>query len=138
ARRNLDMLVICLHELALDGSDEQPPFNLPYLLSVCGATYIVRWTIFHWHELKHTIAEAFYKRGFRFVEVLMPTMFSKDGSEVVEAMKAFVGRTVIKHFASPETEGDLLGEQIVVGKFVETEKLTFLDLYEREILSQFG
>jgi len=138
ARRNLDMLVICLHELALDGSDEQPPFNLPYLLSVCGAPYIARWTVFHWDNLRYTIAEALYKRGLRFIEVLMPTLFSEDASEIVEAMNAFIGRTVLKHFASPETEGDLTGEQIVVGKFVDTEKLTFLELFEREILSQFG
>ena len=137
ARRNLDMLVICLHELALDGRDEQPPFNLPYLLSVCGAPYIARWTVFHWDNLRYTIAEALYKRGFRFIEVVMPTLFTEEPSEFMEALNSFVGRTVLKHFASPETEGDLMGEQIVVGKFVDTEKLTFLDLMEREIFSQF-
>lgn len=138
ARRNIDMLVICLHELALDGRDEQPPFNLPYLLSVCGAPYIARWTVFHWDNLRYTIAEALYKRGFRFIEVLMPTLFSEDASEIIEAFNSFVSRTVLKHFASPELEGDLMGEQIVVGKFVDTEKFTFLDLYEQEILNQFG
>jgi 2-oxoglutarate ferredoxin oxidoreductase subunit beta len=138
ARRNIDMLVVCLHELALDGRDEQPPFNLPYLLSVCGAPYIARWTIFHWENLRYTIAEALYKRGFRFIEVLIPTLFSEDEAEILEALNSFVGQTILKHFALPEIEGDLMGDQIVVGKFVDTEKLTFLDLYEQEILGQFG
>lgn len=138
ARRNLDMLVICLHEISLDGRDEQPPFNLPYLLSVCGAPYIARWTVSHWDNLRYTIAEAFYKRGFRFIEVLIPTLFSEDVAEMVEAMNSFIARTVLKHFASPETEGDLTGEQIVVGKFVDTEKPTFVELMEQEIFSQFG
>jgi hypothetical protein len=31
-----------------------------------------------------------------------------------------------------------MGEQIVVGKFVDTEKLTFLDMMEREVFSQFA
>ncbi|MGQ9462064.1 MAG: thiamine pyrophosphate-dependent enzyme [Candidatus Fervidibacter sp.] len=138
ARRNLDILVVCLHELSLDGHDEQPPFNLPYLLSVCGAPYIARWTILHWDNLHHTIAEALHKRGFRFVEVLMPTVFSEEPSEIVGALKEFVGRTELKHFASPEAEGDLLGGRIFIGKFVDADRLTFLDLFEREILSQFG
>lgn len=137
ARRNIDLLVICLHELALDGRDEQPPFNLPHLLSVCGAPYVVRWLVSQWDNLRYTVAEALYKRGLRFIEVLMPTLFVEDSSQLVELLEAFVSRAVLKHFASPETEGDLSGEQIVVGKFVDAEKPTFLDLVEREVLSQF-
>ncbi len=137
ARRNLDMIVVCLHEIALDGRDEQPPFNLPYLLSVCGAPYIVRWSVLHWNELRYSLTEAFYKRGFRFIEVLLPTLLTEEPSELLEALQAFEARTVIKHFAEPQMEGALTNEQIVLGKFVDTERLTFLDLVEREILSRF-
>ncbi len=138
ARRNLDMMVVCLHELALDDRDEQPPFNLPHLLSVCGATYLARWGVWNWDELRHTFSEALYKRGFRFIEVLLPTLFAEEPLALGEAWRRFVAKSVIKHFASSEAEGDLTGEQIVLGKFVDEERLTFLEMVEREILSQFG
>lgn len=138
ARRNLDMMVICIHDLAIDEQDEYP-FNLPYLISVCGAVYLARWTTLEWDALRNSIVEAFYKRGFRLIEVIAPSLSEqKTPDEILAALQAFKERIVLKHFASPEKEGDLLNEQIVIGKFVDTERPTFLDMVAKQILSQFG
>lgn len=140
ARRNLEMVVICLHNFEIGRRDEFP-FNLPYLISVCGATYFSRWTILDWDDLRHAILEALDKRGFRFIEVIAPSL--SDGQknkpeEILSELQAFKECIVLKHFASPEEEGDLWNEQIVIGKFVDRECPTFLEMFRKQVLSQFG
>ncbi len=135
ARRNLDMMVIGIHSMEIDGQDEYP-FNLPYLMSVCGVAYFARWTILNWDDLCHTIAEGLDRHGFRFIEFLCP-LGAKEGL-TLQMLRDFERRIVLKHFASPEEEGDLWNEKIVVGKFVDQDRPTFLDMFSQQILSQFG
>ncbi len=84
ARRNIDMTVICVNNFnyGMTGGQMGPttpmgawsatspygncerPFNLPYLVSASGATYVARWTVLHLRELDRSIAEALIKPGF--------------------------------------------------------------------------
>ena len=44
------------------GNFEQP-FNLPYLVESCGATYVARWTALHVRQLTVAINEALLHSG---------------------------------------------------------------------------
>ena len=162
ARRNLDMTVICVNNLTYGmtggqltpttpqeaiastmpyGNFEQP-FNLPYLAESCGAVYVARWTTYHVTHLKKAMKEALQKKGFSFVEVLSPcpTLYGRrnrigDGLDEVKTYKA---RSVIKHGA--ETKDVSLGMTgpIVVGKFVDRERVTYEDAMEQFYSRKLG
>jgi 2-oxoglutarate ferredoxin oxidoreductase subunit beta len=92
ARRNMDLLVVCINNFnyGMTGGQSGPttphdarttttpqgnfevPFNLPQLAAAAGATYVARWTTLDVRRLRDCFAEAAGKRGFRFVEVLAP------------------------------------------------------------------
>src|SRR5215471_19593654 len=75
ARRNIDLKVICVNNLihAMTSTSPygtcEPAFNLPHLVEAAGAVYVARWTTFHVRQLARSIAEAFQKKGFSFIEV---------------------------------------------------------------------
>lgn len=161
ARRNVDLTVICINNFnyGMTGGQSGPtthltgrttttpygnaeyPFNLPLLAAACGATYVARWTILDLGRLRNSIAEALQKRGFSFVEVIAPcpTNYGRRNrlGEALDELKYYKERTVLKHFA-PLEECDLaLRGEIVVGKFVDRERPTFLDMLNEYVMSQF-
>ena len=89
ARRNMDLMVICVNNFTygMTGGQAGPttpvtakattapygafeyPFNIPYLAIAAGATYVARWTSLHMRRLKNSMAEALPKRGFRVIEI---------------------------------------------------------------------
>jgi 2-oxoglutarate ferredoxin oxidoreductase subunit beta len=152
ARRNIDLTVICINNFnyGMTGGQAGPtsqagartattpkgnveaPFNLPALLRAAGATYVARWTVLDLGRLRRSMVEALNHKGFAFVEVISPCpiyygRFNRLGDSLGE-LRYYKDNTIVKNFASAE-ECDLetLGGKIVVGKFVEDKKPTFLD-----------
>jgi 2-oxoglutarate ferredoxin oxidoreductase subunit beta len=165
ARRNMDLLVVCINNFnyGMTGGQGGPttpagalstttpygnpelPFNLPELASVAGASYVARWTALDVRRLRRTFAEVLVHRGFRFVEILAPCPVSfgktnKIGSGA-EEMEYYRGLEVLRS----RTEGrDLaqttieLGKPIVVGTFVDRTRETFADRYARVVAKAEG
>jgi 2-oxoglutarate ferredoxin oxidoreductase subunit beta len=154
ARRNMDMTVICVNNLnygmtggqqapstplgyktttSVEGSPEEP-FNFCHLAAACGAVYVARWTALHIRLLTNAIVEAMQKKGFSFIEVLTPcpSAFARRNrlGSALDTLKFYHDRSVIKNAIDPaEAAIDLSGE-VVVGKFVDRERPTFLDHYK--------
>jgi len=155
ARRNMDMTVVCVNNFnygmtggqqapstplgaktttTVNGSPEEP-FNLCDLAATCGATYVARWTAMQVRSLRSSISEALEKRGFSFVEVITPcpSSFGRRNrmGTALEMMKFYQGRSVIRSDIDPSEAVVDIDREIVVGKFVDIERPTFMDHYEK-------
>ena len=106
------------------------PFNLCHIAYAAGATYVARWTVLHANQLIETIGEAITKHGFSFVEILAPCPTgygrpNKIGSGLDE-MRFYRENSVIRHNIDPVEAVVDIHEKIVVGKFVNIKKPTYL------------
>ncbi|OGP59605.1 MAG: 2-oxoacid:ferredoxin oxidoreductase subunit beta [Deltaproteobacteria bacterium RBG_13_61_14] len=153
ARRNLDLTVICVNNFnygmtggqlapstpfgartttSTQGCSEEP-FNFCALAAACGAVYVARWTSLHIRRLTTSIGEAMNKRGFSFVEVLTPcpTSFGRHNKmrKPLELLKFYHERSVIRNYIDPKDAVLDFKKNLVVGKFVDIERPTFLDNY---------
>ena len=160
ARRNINMTVLCVNNFnyGMTGGQYGPttpigsrattapygnyenPFNLPYLAASCGAVYVARWTSLHARRLKEAMIEAIMKPGFTFVEIVAPcpTNYGRRNriGEGLDELKYYAERSVIRHGANP-AEADLIpGNDIVVGRFVDVDRPTFLEAYEEQIVKK--
>jgi 2-oxoglutarate ferredoxin oxidoreductase subunit beta len=150
ARRNESMTVLCVNNFnyGMTGGQLGPttpmharsstspygnyehPFNLSHLAYSAGATYVARWTVLHANQLIDTIAEAINKLGFSFIEILAPCPTgygrpNKIGTGLDE-MRFYRENSVIRHDIDPvEAEIDI-HNRIVVGKFVNIDKNTYI------------
>jgi len=155
ARRNIDMTVICINNFnyGMTGGQMGPttpldarsatspygnfeyPFNVPYLVTACGATYVARWTVLHARELERSITEALTKPGFSFIEVLSPcpTVYGRQNKlpRGLDEMRSYRERSVIRDGADPKDVDLSLNGPIVVGKFVDIERPTLWDGYKQ-------
>ena len=126
ARRNVDLLVVCVNNFTygMTGGQAGPttptghkstttpagnlesPFNLPNLAAAAGAVYVARWTTLHARPLQATILEALGKPGFRFIEVIAPcpTAYGRRNKmgEALDMMKLFYEKSVIRHGANTQ------------------------------------
>jgi 2-oxoglutarate/2-oxoacid ferredoxin oxidoreductase subunit beta len=151
ARRNVDLTVVCINNFNYgmtggqsgptsqegartattpDGNVE-PAFNLPHLLAAAGATYIARWTVLDLGRLRRSMSEALRHDGFAFVEVISPCpiyygRWNRKGDALGE-LRYYKENTIVKDGA-PLAECNLstLGGPIVVGKFVDEQRPSFL------------
>jgi 2-oxoglutarate ferredoxin oxidoreductase subunit beta len=152
ARRNMDMTVICVNNFiyGMTGGQLAPttptgartstspagnrdhPFNLAYLAAASGAAYVARWTTLHVRRLQRSICEALLKPGFSFVEIISPcpTLYGRWNKQktALDQMAFYKENTVIQHGADPRTADIGLTGQIIVGKFVDLQKSTYLEL----------
>ena len=152
ARRNMDITVICVNNFnyGMTGGQLGPttpttaftttspygnrehPFNIPYLAAGSGAVYVARWTTLHVRRLERSMIEALQKKGFALVEVISPcpTLYGRRNKMPtgVEEMEYYRRKSVIRHGADPREVGIKYEGEIVVGKFVDVEKPTFIDL----------
>ncbi len=155
ARRNVDMLVVCVNNFiyAMTGGQVAPttpigayattspygcveaPFNIPYIADSSGAVYVARWTALHIRRLTNSMAEALNKKGFKCIEVISPcamyySRINKLGNEL-DMMRFYHDNSEVRN---GEDTGNLdLGFQtkITVGKFVDRERPTYLELYNK-------
>ena len=143
ARRGVDMLVICVNNFnygmtggqhgsttphgAITSStpygNTEKSFNLPYLMSAVGASYISRWTSLHVRQLTRSITEAFSVKGLSFIEVLSPcppNFGKKNGfADGLAEMEYFRKHSVVDNDADLKDIGvDFSsGNPIVLGDF---------------------
>ena len=114
---------------------------MPYLAHASGAVYVARWTTFHARQLVNSIAETFAINGFTFIEVIAPCPIgygrpNKMGSGLDE-MIYYKENSVVQNGADPRDVDIVLRGKIVVGKFSEEKRPTFLGEYEENILKKF-
>lgn len=152
ARRNVDVTVFCVNNFTygMTGGQSGPttqegartsttpygnvetPFNLPELVAAAGATYVARWTVLDLGRLRRSMVEALRHKGFAFVEVVSPcpVYYGRRNrlGEAIDELRYYQENTVVENFAPLKTLGLALGEQILVGKFVDTERPTFEEL----------
>jgi len=152
ARRNMDLTVICVNNFiyGMTGGQLAPttptsartstsplgnrdhPFNLAYLAAASGASYVARWTTLHVRRLERALTEALLKPGFSFVEIISPcpTLYGRLNKQKsgLEQMAYYKASSIIRHGADPRQADIALGGQIVVGKFVDLDKPSYLQL----------
>ncbi len=166
ARRNMDLMVVCVNNLTygMTGGQLTPttpeeaiastspfgnfehPFNLPYLAESSGAVFVARWTVYHVLQLKKSMREALNKRGFSFIEVLSPcpTLYGRRNrlGDGLDELKIYKQRSVIKHGADTREVDIGMNGPIVVGKFVDRERPTYLEAmdahYSRKLGSRYA
>ncbi len=151
ARRNLDMLVICVnnHTYGMTGGQVAPttplgstqstmpfgnfeePMNLPFVADACGAVYVARWTVFHVRQLAKAIKEGLEHRGFAFIEIMAPcpTLYLRRNrlGEGVDQVRYFKEQSVLKNGCDTKEVALKMDGPIVVGKFVERDRPTWLE-----------
>jgi 2-oxoglutarate ferredoxin oxidoreductase subunit beta len=154
ARRNIDMTVICINNLnyGMTGGqvaattpflakttttpmgNPEAPFNLPLMAWASGATFVARWTMLHTRELTDCIQTALLKSGFSFIEVLAPcpTNYGRRNKEkAMDSLKIYQEKTIIRNYADP-TELDIdFQKGIILGEFVNSERATCIENYDR-------
>lgn len=152
ARRNMDLTVICVNNFiyGMTGGQLGPttptqartstspvgnrdhPFNLAYLAAASGAAYVARWTTLHVRRLERALTEALRKPGFSFVEVISPcpTLYGRWNKQKsgLDQIKYYKENSIIRHGADPRQADIGLTGQIVVGKFVDVDKPSYLQL----------
>ncbi len=162
ARRNIDMTVICVNNFnyGMTGGQVAPttpldaktattpygniehPFNLPYVAAASGAVYVARWTVLDVRRLVNSMTEALHKKGFGFIEILSPcpTTYGRRNKlpTGLEELEFYQKYTIIKHGIDTKEVEIVLGKPIIVGKFVDIEKPTFLDTYRAMVAKITG
>ena len=155
ARRNMDIVVICNNNFTygMTGGQVTPttpgsasasttpygnyeyPFSLPFLMDACGATYIASWTSMHSRNVTQSMEEALLRKGFSFIEIISPcpTLYLRRNrlGDGVDQLQNYQDNSILKHGCDTrETAIDFQGK-IVVGKFVEKSKPTYLEASDK-------
>ena len=155
ARRNMDLTVICVNNFnyGMTGGQFGPttpleaittttpygnfeyPFNLPHLAASSGATFVARWTVLHAYQLRQSIKKALIRKGFNFIEVISPcpTGFGRPNKigEAIDEMRYYRENSIIRNGADPKEAELSFRGKIVVGEFVEIEKPSYLEIYQK-------
>ncbi len=157
ARRNIDILVVCINNMiyAMTGGQAaattpgsalstttpygafEPELNLVQLVDASGACFVARWTAYHVMQLERTMEKALKKQGFRFIEVLSPcpTYFQRKNNmgDALQAMLDYKKRSKIKHGCPTwETALSPTGD-IIVGEFVDREREDYLTRMRKQL-----
>lgn len=151
ARRNMDIVVICVNnfiygmtggqvaattpEAAICSTSPygnfETPFNLPLLMATCGASYVARWTALDIRRLSNSMVEALNKKGFSFIEVIAPcaTLYARLNrlGTGLDILKYYHDNSIIKHDADLNELDIKFQGPIIVGKFVDRERPTFIE-----------
>jgi len=162
ARRNMDILVICVNNFnyAMTGGQVAAttpidanastapygnfefPFSLPYLAEAAGATYVARWTALHLRRVTKSIQEALSRRGFSFIEVITPcvTLYARRNrlGDGLNLLRYYYDKSEIQHGADTRTLDISYQGKLIVGKFVDKEKPTFLDAMNQHMTKILG
>ena len=160
ARRNIDMTVICINNFnyGMTGGQGGPttplearttttpyvcaehPFNLIYLAKAAGAVYVARWTVLHTYEMRDAMIEGMNKRGFSFIEIISPcptgyARRNKLGS-ALDLMRFYKDNSYLADELDPENTALPFKGRVAVGKFVDIEKPTFMDMWETCVVAK--
>ncbi len=162
ARRNMDLAVICVNNFnyGMTGGQVGPttpvgartttspygnfehPFNLVHLAASAGATYVARCTTLDGRRLQKALVEALSHKGFTFVEIIgpCPTNYGRRNrlGEGLDELRYYREHMVIRHGADPKEAEVALGQPFLVGKFVDIQKPTYLELYQAKAQEMRG
>jgi 2-oxoglutarate/2-oxoacid ferredoxin oxidoreductase subunit beta len=154
ARRNMDLIVICINNFTYgmtggqvaattpfgaksattSAGNSESPFNLPLLAYAAGATYVARWTMLHARDLADSIQEAILRKGFSFIEVLSPCPINygrRNKEKALDALRKYKENTIVKNGANP-AEADIdFDKGVLLGKFIEIDKPTCDENYRK-------
>lgn len=149
ARRNVEMLVVCVNNLnyGMTGGQLGPttpldavtqttpwgnpemPFNLVELAAMSGAVYVARWTVSYVQHLSAALQRGMARQGFAFVEVVSPcpTMYGRLNWEgdAVEMLAALERVSRISHGVPPAEATFDPERRILCGEFVDVERPSF-------------
>lgn len=150
ARRNIEMLVICVNNLnyGMTGGQVGPttplravtqttprgnpetPFNLVELAAMSGAVYVARWTVSYVQHLSAALRRGLSRPGFAFVEVVSPcpTMYGRLNFEgdAVEMLAALERVSRISHGVPPAEATFDPERRILCGEFADVERPSFV------------
>ena len=156
ARRNIGVKVICANNFnyGMTGGQQGPttpleasttttpygniehPFNLVHLAAASGATYVARWTTLHVRRLTQSIKRMLQKEGFCFIEVVSPCpeIFGRRNKmrTGLDMMEWFRRASVVENFSDP-SKAEIGPEKLVVGEFVNVEKVSYERLLHEKI-----
>lgn len=156
ARRNIGVKVICANNFnyGMTGGQQGPttplealttttpygniehPFNLVHLAAASGATYVARWTTLHVRRLTQSIKRLLQKDGFGFLEVVSPCpeIYGRHNKmrTGLEMMEWFKRSSIVENFSDP-SKADITPERIVVGEFVNINKISYEKLLHEKI-----
>ena len=162
ARRNMDLVVVCVNNFnyAMTGGQVaattpedanastapygnfEYPFSLPYLADAAGATYVARWTALHLRRVNKSIQEALAKPGFSLIEVITPcvTLYARRNrlGDGLSLLKYYYDKSEIQHGADTRSLAIGYQDKLIVGKFVDREKPTFLDAMNTHLSKVLG
>jgi len=162
ARRNMDLTIVCVNNFnyAMTGGQVASttpvnanastapygnfefPFSLPYLAEAAGATYVARWTALHLRRVTKSIQEALGRKGFSFIEVITPcvTLYARRNrlGDGLNLLKYYHDNSEIKHGADTRTLDISYQGKLIVGKFIEKDKPTFLDAMNEHLGKVLG
>ena len=154
ARRNMELTVICINNFVYRKvagetapvsqrifspySTFEEPFNIPHIANSCGAVYTARWTAMHTNELATSIAEALNKRGLSVIEVLAPGANYYTADIEHNLADFYYKNSEIKTNELLRNVGITADNKIVVGKFIDKEKPTFIDVYNTQLQKVLG
>jgi 2-oxoglutarate ferredoxin oxidoreductase subunit beta len=155
ARKNIDITVLCINNFiyGMTGGQTAPttpetartttspygsqeyPMNIPFLAAACGASYVARWTVLHVKRLTRSIKEAILKPGFSVVEAIAPcpTLYARKNrlGTGTDLLKFYHDNCEITHNADLKELDLNFQENIKCGKFVDIEKPTFLQKFDK-------
>lgn len=146
-RRNMDINVICVNHFnyqKINGEDVpvtfpripflpyatfDEPLNIPHLARSCGGVYVSRWTLLHSNELSNSIAETLSKTGFTVIDVISHT------PEVLD----FYFKNSEERPGEDTLEVKIVADKkIIVGKFIDRERPTYIDAYNEQLSKVLG
>ncbi|MDP7423208.1 MAG: 2-oxoacid:ferredoxin oxidoreductase subunit beta [bacterium] len=155
ARRNIDMMVLCVNNFiyAMTGGQVapttplgayattspfgcvEPPYNIPYLAESAGAVYVARWTVLHARRLTNSITEALNKPGFSVIEAISPcamyySRINKLGDGLT-MMKFYHDNSEVRNWEDTKNLDIGFQTKIVMGKFVDRERPTYTESYNK-------
>jgi 2-oxoglutarate ferredoxin oxidoreductase subunit beta len=150
-RRNMELLVICVNNFIYKKIAGKPvpssqakfspystfeePFNFPHLGNSCGAVYTARWTALHTEELVTSIAEAIVKPGLAVIEVIAPgpSYYTNINDIDENILKFYYDNSTVKNNANPREVEITPEDKIIVGKFTDKTRPTFIDSYNTQL-----
>ena len=145
ARRNIDMVVICVNNgiYGMTGGQVAPttPIGLrtmtsPYgniendfdicaLATAAGATFVARWTVYQTRQITRTVKKALSHKGFSLIEVIShcPVQFGrKTGMGSSTQMLDWLKDSSIRKEKADKLPPEELAGKFVIGEFLDLKK----------------
>ncbi len=155
ARRNLDIMVICINNgiYGMTGGQVAPTtppglktmtspygnveniFDISALAIAAGATYVARWTVYNPAQITKAVKKALGRKGFSFIEIISqcPVQFGrKTGMGSSTEMLDFYKNNSIPVKKTAEMSREELQGKIVVGELIDIEKSVLTDELARQ------